>query len=226
MQMLALRCGYQGQVTRRADGGHVLYISRGGWLTLRSANGAHKPIPREYYEGIVWCPSVPSTFWLARRNGKPFITGNTFPPKLVEPMIKASTSEKGQCPECGAPWARTVERGDLVPTRAQYDKRPYGVVVDNPDPNDMGRARAATGHRAHMAYKRTETGWQPTCAHADLTPVPQTVLDPFGGSGTVGMVAERLGRSAVLCELNPEYAQQAVQRVQGESPMFVDVEVT
>ena len=32
-----------------------------------------------------------------------------------------------------------------------------------------------------------------------------TVLDPFGGSGTTGMVAERLGRSWILIELNPEY---------------------
>lgn len=33
------------------------------------------------------------------------------------------------------------------------------------------------------------------------------VLDPFGGSGTTGMVALELGRSAVLIELNPEYAE-------------------
>jgi len=33
------------------------------------------------------------------------------------------------------------------------------------------------------------------------------VLDPFGGAGTVGLVADRLGRDAVLCELNPEYAE-------------------
>jgi site-specific DNA-methyltransferase (adenine-specific) len=32
-----------------------------------------------------------------------------------------------------------------------------------------------------------------------------TVLDPFGGSGTTGMVATGHGRHAILCELNPEY---------------------
>lgn len=32
------------------------------------------------------------------------------------------------------------------------------------------------------------------------------VLDPFGGSGTTGMVALQEGRKAVLCEINPEYA--------------------
>ncbi|KKL45452.1 hypothetical protein LCGC14_2355550, partial [marine sediment metagenome] len=30
----------------------------------------------------------------------------TFPPKLVEPCIKSGSSEKGACPECGAPWER------------------------------------------------------------------------------------------------------------------------
>lgn len=39
-----------------------------------------------------------------------------------------------------------------------------------------------------------------------------TILDPFGGSGTTGMVALELGRKAILCELNPEYAELAKQR--------------
>lgn len=34
-----------------------------------------------------------------------------------------------------------------------------------------------------------------------------TVLDPFGGTGTTGRVALGLGRRAVLCEVNPQYAQ-------------------
>jgi len=36
-------------------------------------------------------------------------------------------------------------------------------------------------------------------------PAGGTVLDPFGGSGTTGMVALELGRSAELIELNPDY---------------------
>jgi DNA modification methylase len=39
-----------------------------------------------------------------------------------------------------------------------------------------------------------------------------TVLDPFGGSGTVGEVATTLGRHAVLCELNPKYVALAEKR--------------
>jgi DNA modification methylase len=42
------------------------------------------------------------------------------------------------------------------------------------------------------------------------------VLDPFGGSGTVAMVANRLGRKAVHVDLSEEYIAQAIKRI-GES---------
>ena len=38
------------------------------------------------------------------------------------------------------------------------------------------------------------------------------VLDPFGGSGTVGVVANKLSRRAILIELNPEYGEQIQER--------------
>jgi DNA modification methylase len=47
-----------------------------------------------------------------------------------------------------------------------------------------------------------------------------TVLDPFAGAGTTGLVADRLNRSAVLCELNPEYAHLARQRIDGDAPLL------
>jgi DNA modification methylase len=50
-----------------------------------------------------------------------------------------------------------------------------------------------------------------------------TVLDPFGGAGTTGLVADRLGRNAILCELNPEYAEMARRRITDDSPLFGDV---
>lgn len=44
-------------------------------------------------------------------------------------------------------------------------------------------------------------------------PVGGTVLDPFGGAGTTGLVADRLQRNAILIELNPEYAAMAERRI-------------
>jgi DNA modification methylase len=45
-------------------------------------------------------------------------------------------------------------------------------------------------------------------------PVGGTVLDPFGGSGTTAGVALAHDRNAVLCELNPEYAELVPARIE------------
>jgi len=50
-----------------------------------------------------------------------------------------------------------------------------------------------------------------------------TVLDPFGGAGTVGLVADRLGRNAILIELNESYARMAKQRIETDAGMFSQV---
>ncbi len=46
------------------------------------------------------------------------------------------------------------------------------------------------------------------------------VLDPFGGSGTTGIVAQSLNRTAILIELNPEYIEIAKKRIDKELGMF------
>lgn len=50
-----------------------------------------------------------------------------------------------------------------------------------------------------------------------------TVLDPFGGAGTTGLVADRLGRDAILIELNPDYAAIAQKRLSDDAGMFASV---
>jgi DNA modification methylase len=60
-----------------------------------------------------------------------------------------------------------------------------------------------------------------------------TVLDPFGGSGTTMIAADRTGRRAVLLEIDPAYADVIVRRWQeatgeaavldGEDRTFSDV---
>ena len=46
------------------------------------------------------------------------------------------------------------------------------------------------------------------------------VLDPFGGAGTTGIVAQSLNRTAILIELNPEYIEIAKKRIDKELGMF------
>ena len=50
-----------------------------------------------------------------------------------------------------------------------------------------------------------------------------TILDPFGGAGTTGLVADRLKRNAILIELNPAYAAMAERRIAKDAGMFADV---
>ena len=50
-----------------------------------------------------------------------------------------------------------------------------------------------------------------------------TVLDPFGGSGTTGLVANNLGRNAILIELNEEYVKIAKKRLGEDLGLFSEV---
>lgn len=54
-------------------------------------------------------------------------------------------------------------------------------------------------------------------------PAGGTVLDPFGGAGTTGLVADRLRRDAILIELNPDYAAIAQRRIKVDGGIFTSV---
>ena len=51
-----------------------------------------------------------------------------------------------------------------------------------------------------------------------------TVLDPFMGSGTTGMVARQLGRKWIGIELNPEYCALALKRIDVNRLMLTELE--
>lgn len=46
------------------------------------------------------------------------------------------------------------------------------------------------------------------------------ILDPFGGSGTTGIVANELHRKAIMIELNPAYAEMTLARGSHIQPQF------
>ena len=132
----------------------------------------------------------------------------TFPQALVEPCVLAGTSEKGCCPECGAPWERVVEK----------DK--FGKAKSNTAYTDESmKASRLSGSR--QAYRQAglesppspiTTGWRPTCKHA-ADPIPCVVMDPFSGTATVGAVCAEKRRSYIGLELNPKYLPLAVERL-------------
>jgi DNA modification methylase len=141
----------------------------------------------------------------------------TMPPDLAERCIKAGTSERGQCPHCGTPWGRVVERVDTGRTQKAADGWDVGAGGHGTIHRE-GRSKGAAG--APVLANLT-TGWAPSCACPAHDPVPQTVLDPFGGAGTTGLVADRLQRHALLIELNATYASLARDRIHGDAPLLL-----
>lgn len=77
--------------------------------------------------------------------------------------------------------------------------------------------RGLKGHSAAFPEELAERCIKAGC------PAGGTVLDPFGGAGTTGLVASRLGRDAVLIELNPTYATVARDRLARDGGMFASV---
>jgi DNA modification methylase len=144
----------------------------------------------------------------------------TYPTALVEPCIKAGTSERGCCPGCGASWRRVLKKTSVVPID-------YNGKWSSTNPQASGRrmlanvrARREAGEPHHNPFPPPCTvGWVPTCAHSD-DPVPCTVLDPFCGSGTTGVVALRLGRRFIGIELNADYVEMARRRIGGDAPLL------
>lgn len=169
------------------------------------------------------------TVWTVPTQPFPEAHFATFPEALVLPCIRAGTSEKGACGECGAPWERVteVERGNSVAGPKSQAKRDQGLVT------------AFSGYDdGSVAPRITTVGWQPTCdcpphcpkeytaeecppweecRHGvDYTPVPCLVLDPFCGSGTTGVVARKLGRRFVGLDLSEDYCRMARRRIRSE----------
>lgn len=119
----------------------------------------------------------------------------SYPKKLVEPCILISTSNKGYCNNCGKPWIRIIEK-----------------------PKSISKVRSGD---VGMGYKLQEflnnnpittKGWKPTCNCNDKV-IPGTVLDPFCGSGTTGVVALSKQRNFIGIDLNSEYLNIAHKRI-------------
>lgn len=178
------------------------------WLNNRYAPGpsgyGHNPAGRNARSVQTW-PTEPT----------PFAHFATFPQALVAWCIKAGTSERGACSECGAPWRRITERTIENPGNRSNNGR-YD-----------GNEKLRRGFEVRREVSVATTGWEPSCAchdvggplwnglmptQADTTPC--VVLDPFSGSGTTALVARRLGRHAVGIELNEDYLRISATRLQ------------
>jgi len=138
----------------------------------------------------------------------------TFPEALVEPCVLAGTSAVGCCPDCGAPWRHTVEASGGVLGK---DWNSYGREKVEGAPGNVERQRYSFDTRASVPYSRSDMGYGPSCGcggdGGPFRPIPCWVLDPFVGSGTTLLVAQRLGRSGEGVDLSEKYLEIAVKRV-------------
>ena len=109
--------------------------------------------------------------------------------------------------------------------------REHGLS-DDAFPKSDGASSTARLHRRLKAARdagephdnalggSTTTGWLPQC-ECGLEPVPQTVLDPFAGSGTTLAVSIKHGRNGIGCELNPEYITLIEKRLSEVQPLML-----
>jgi DNA modification methylase len=168
--------------------------------------------PRYYFDADAI--AEPATGW----NGSEFHTGKTAEHQLgraqVRPKGNAKTFRGG-----GA-----YTQGQTFDNSSAAERDSHGNA-----PNETGlRNRRSVWTVATQPFKEAHFATYPPeliepCILAGC-PAGGTVLDPFGGAGTTGLVADRLQRNAVLIELNPAYADIAGRRLEGDAGMFSTVE--
>jgi len=139
----------------------------------------------------------------------------TYPEKLVRPCILAGTSGHGCCGVCARPYERTIA--------VEYSN--VGNRTTNGPRSKEQRHKEFGGAGYDTRFERVShtTGWRKTCTCVDtlfstIAPIPATVLDPFSGSGTTGVVAKKLGRDFIGIELSAEYSALAEARIAAAIP--------
>ena len=149
-----------------------------------------------------------------------------FPMGLPTRCIKAGTSEKGQCANCGAPYVRIVEK---VGETASWNNSRFdtGKTAEHQLTRSQPKRDRTAGNRngegqstLDSSVPQTATlGWKRSCQCDTDAIEPQTVLEPFAGAGTTLIAAKRLGRRSIGIELNPEYCEMIVRRIKAETAM-------
>jgi DNA modification methylase len=86
-------------------------------------------------------------------------------------------------------------------------ERKYDIDADGGDFMDIPTRSHKFAHFAVYPTTLIEPMIKAGC------PKGGTVLDPFAGSGTTGVVAQKLGRSAILIEISPDYVKIIKQRL-------------
>lgn len=160
----------------------------------------------------------------------------TFPPRFAEIFINLSVPAKC-CTVCGKGWKRltkshSVKQYELPKSDLRYRPRAKNQYVDKGIHGGEARGYLhvkTLGFRPDCSCDAPHTIVDKRCttcnANDFLTSVepchkPGVVIDPFLGSGSTAIVAERLGRRWIGIELSEKYVEMARKRIEQESPLF------
>lgn len=141
-----------------------------------------------------------------------------YPEKLVEPCILAGTSEHGCCSLCGKPYQRLVEVVRIATrpgenTKIRTGRSRLDLFAENDKPVQLDSSIVGNRDPERHISKAIQKGWSQDCSCENSQVVPCTVLDPFSGSGTTGVVAKRLGRNYIGVDLYEKYNDMARKRI-------------
>jgi hypothetical protein len=112
-------------------------------------------------------------------------------------------------------------------SRAERNKGLEGMPESKPHPDEPnGRTWDIPG-----SHSTARANHHPTVKPLSLmqwlcrlvTPPGGTVLDPFGGSGSTMVAADREGFHGIYIDMDEEYARIARKRVHGDAPLFAEV---
>ena len=148
-------------------------------------------------------------------NTKPFKGAHfaVMPQALVEPCVLAGTSAEGCCSQCGSPYRRVMKKGDVISTGGSATGA-RATNMDTVSPLGQDPEKSAYNTGVFKQYAWETVGWEPDCSCSEPETRPCVVLDPFSGSGTVGVVALRHGQRYIGIELNPEYVGISLKRIE------------
>ena len=136
-----------------------------------------------------------------------------FPETLVDPLITAGCPSE-VCVKCGKPKLPFFTDTGRYYDHGTGEYAEYHTKETNRKIVDVTGVSDSSVFNTDLIKERV-IKWLPSC-NCNAGFEPGTVLDPFAGSGTVGVVAKKQGKNAILIEVSPEYVEIIKKRLEIE----------
>jgi DNA modification methylase len=162
---------------------------------------------------------------------------------IAEPVTASTVARLGQATleeQAGSNRVPGKTNGPMKAKPPRFGGEKYGDIGDG-GANDKTRTKSGNAYTGGEGKANKRSVWiVPTQPFSEAhfatfppaliepcilagCPKGGTILDPFFGAGTTGLVADRLHRDCIGIELNPEYAALAQRRIEGDARLFAQV---